>query len=40
MSGPLPSPGRVQPMFRIHSRVYRWQRRAFTLIELLVVDVP
>jgi prepilin-type N-terminal cleavage/methylation domain-containing protein len=24
-------------MFRIHSRVYRWQRRAFTLIELLVV---
>jgi prepilin-type N-terminal cleavage/methylation domain-containing protein/prepilin-type processing-associated H-X9-DG protein len=24
-------------MFRIHSRVYRWQRGAFTLIELLVV---
>jgi hypothetical protein len=40
MRGPLPLPGRVQPMFRIHLRVYRWQRRAFTLIELLVVDVP
>ena len=24
-------------MFRIHSRVYRWQRGGFTLIELLVV---